>query len=97
MYFIHEQADEHGAMSNPQTTPFKNALVLPDEFLGRYIECSGFVIVTHENGVITSIAPNTEALEKWRANQTEEVAQVSATEQLRADIDYIAVMTGVEL
>ena len=97
MYFIHEQADEHGAMSTPQTTPFKNALVLPDEFLGQYIECSGFVKVTHENGVITSITPNTEALETWRANQTEEIAQVSAMDQLRADVDYIAIMTGVEL
>lgn len=53
----------------------------------------GDVEVTEINGVPTVI--------KWVAGTTPEIEEkeqpVSEVEQLRADVDYIAVMTGVEL
>lgn len=73
MYYINANQASDGGYNPPQTTPFKNALSLPDEFLELYIECAGFVTLTHENGVITSVSPNTEALEAWKAQQTAEI------------------------
>ena len=77
MYYVHKDANEAGAMSSPQSTPFRDALVLPEDFLGLYVECAGFVTVTHEDGVITSVTPNTEAHEAWKAAHAAETTQAA--------------------
>lgn len=63
---------------------FAETTVAPDEFYATY----GFVTPTIEDGVIVSITPNTEALQTWSSTRTE---------QIRADIDFIAAMQGVNL
>ena len=97
MFYINSKPNEKGAFSNPQTTPFKGSVILPDELIEKYLEYKRFVFITVENGVVTSIEPNTEALEAWEATQIDEPMPVSELEQLRADVDYLAIMTGVEL
>lgn len=90
---IRIEAYENGAHANqsitPQTVPEGWAEVpdwmeIPDTF--------PFVDVTAENGVVTSmtagIVPEPEP---------EPADTPTELERLRADVDYIAIMTGVEL
>lgn len=53
----------------------------------------GEIVVEQINGVMT--------VTKWTANEIPEIPErekpVSKVEQLRADVDYLAIMTGVEL
>lgn len=97
MYYINSKPNEKGKFSSPQSTPFKGSVILPDELLEKYFEYKRFVFITVENDVVTNIEPNTEALETWQAAQIDEPEPVSVLEQLRADVDYIAIMTGVKL
>ena len=73
--------------------------MLPDELLSKYIECKGFIIPTIVDGQITSIKVNQKALDAYLAEypDVEEEDIPSESEQLRADIDYLAIMMGVEL
>ena len=62
---------------------------------------NGFVVMTIENingiDTVTSYKPNIEAWESWKASLPEISEEPTELEQLRADIDYIAMETGVEL
>lgn len=75
----------------------------PDEFFDVFYSTSpaGFVNITVENNVVTSMEVNQEALDAYIASLPEPGPEVdpepTAEEQLRADVDYIAAMTGVEL
>ena len=64
----------------------------------NYYTWNGFIVPTIENGVVTSFVCNTEAWEKWKASlPTPQPPQPSETEKLRADVDYLAMETGVAL
>lgn len=66
---------------------------------------NGFVTLTIENidGVptVTGCEPNTEAWEAWKATLPDEPVAESYmptdTQKLRADVDYLSMMTGVDL
>lgn len=56
----------------------------PEEFYAF----DGFVIPAIENGKVTAIMPNIEAKSAWQSTQPK---------QIRADIDFIAALQGVNL
>lgn len=95
MRIIEIQALENGGHRN-QTGNFKNVpegwAVIPDDMETPNFPF-GEVEAEEVKGVMT--------VTKWTAGtipEAEEPEQpISETEQLRADVDYIAVMTGVEL
>lgn len=63
-----------------------------------YLQYNGFIRITSTDPV--TIEPNIAAWEVWKATEAEKppIPQTpTAEEQLRADIDYLAIMTGVEL
>lgn len=96
MFYIQPTPNEIGAYSSPQSLKINGLLNFPDEFIDEFVSYNGFVVLSVEGDTVTGIEPNIEAWEKWKATQTE-TEEVTELEQLRADIDYIAVMTGVEL
>ena len=55
-----------------------------------------FVLLTVTDGVITSVADDSVSREAWEA-QPKPVSAPTTEEKLRADVDYIAAMTGVQL
>ena len=67
-------------------------VAVPQEIENEVIQCNGYCDLVVENGVLKSIVPHSELIQP---EQTE--TQPTEVEQLRADIDYIAIMTGVEL
>ena len=100
MYYIKSKPNDNGNYGNPTNSKFENFLILPDELLSDYIKCRGFIIPTIEGEEVTSIKVNQEALDAYLAEYPdveEPEPSVSAEEQMRADIDYLAVMMGVEL
>ena len=59
---------------------------------------NGFIIPTVENGVVISFICNTTEREKWKSSlPTPQPPQPTETEKLRADVDFLAVMTGVTI
>lgn len=67
-------------------------VAVPQEFESEVIQCNGYCDLVIEDGVLKSITarPDLIPTKLTETNPTE-------VEQLRADVDYIAVMTGVEL
>lgn len=86
-----------------QKEPPEGYAFISDEFVKRYYsdEIKGFVNIEVENGVVTAMTVNKEALNAFNelisSLPDPEPTPVSEMEQLRADLDYIAIMTGVEL
>ena len=74
---------------------------IPDEFISAWEQYKPFVTIAIENGVIASIEDNPTARAAQKA--IDDAAQVEQgkiptdTERLRADVDYLAMVTGVEL
>lgn len=65
-----------------------NAIVAGEEFCKSYCAANGY---TYEEEIL----PTPEVTEEVEIEETE--PEPTEFEQLRADLDYIAVMTGVEL
>lgn len=81
-----------------QSTPAPGLLPLTAEQEAAYLQYNGFIRITSTDPV--TIEPDTEAWEAWKQAEAEKppvVEQPTAEEQLRADVDYLAIMTGVEL
>lgn len=99
MMYLQPKLNKKGAYYPPQSTKAPGLLELPDEFLEEFYNYAGFVALTIEDNTVTAIETRTEDFEAWKATQakTKEEQAPSEMEQLRADIDYIAIMTGVEL
>lgn len=99
MYYINSTPNTSGNYGNPMGQPFEGCISLPDGLLSDYIEARGFVIPSIENGSVVSLETNQEALDAYLADhpETEPEETVSEMDQLRADIDYIAAMTSIEL
>lgn len=65
--YIKSTPNKAGGYSNPQSTPAKGLLYLPDELLTEYIEYKGFVILTVDGDTVTAIEKNTEAFDAYAA------------------------------
>lgn len=106
MNYLISTPNPSGAYPAPQSNPFPGAIPLTDEQAQMVVDYNGFVTVTsHEETIVEDftktvyeVTPNLEAWEKWKASQPEpEEIPPSKEEQLRADVDYLALMTGVDL
>lgn len=80
-----------------QSTKAPGLIELTPEQEALYIQYFGFIRVLSTDPV--EIEADTEALEKWKKEQETIVPEKDTTSaaQLRADIDYLSVMLGVEL
>ena len=70
MYYINPTPNESGNHSNPMGQPFPNCVTLPDDLLSPYLAAKGFVTLTVENGAVTSLETNQEALDAYEAANT---------------------------
>lgn len=64
MYYINTQGPNHG---NPTSTPFPNSVSLPDTLLMVYINTKGFCTLTVQDGAVTALAVDQEALDAYNA------------------------------
>lgn len=62
MYYIISQGVNHG---NPMSVPFPYSTSLPDALLTDYIATKGFCTLTIEDGVVTALKVNQEALDAY--------------------------------
>lgn len=103
MMYVRSTPWETGAYPPPESNPFPEAIPLTEEQVDLLVQYDGFVTITQEpdkdiEGSFVTIIPNTEVWEKWKASQPEpEEIPPSKEEQLRADVDYLALITGVDL
>lgn len=70
MYYI-KSTPENANHGNPMGQPFADCVALPDELLSEYLACKGFAILTIENGTVTAVEPNQEALDAYEAEHPE--------------------------
>lgn len=106
MKYLTPNPNPSGAYPAPQSNPFPGAIPLTDEQAETVVDYNGFVTITsseeeYEEGffrTVYTVEPNLEACEAWKASQPDpEEIPPSKEEQLRADVDYLALMTGVDL
>lgn len=64
MYYINTQGPNHG---NPTSIPFPNSVSLPDTLLMDYIGCKGFCTLTVQDGTVTALMVDQEALDAYNA------------------------------
>lgn len=95
--YIDKEPNESGAYSNPKLQPFPGCIKLDEKQAQIFLNYKGFVRVISTEPV--AIEPNEQDFEKWKEMEKDGPSDLAPTEteQLRADIDYIALMTGVEL
>ena len=98
MRIMLKETKPSGAFYNIQSC---GSSVVPDGFYevadGVELSCGGFGTLTVVDNVVTAFTPDTEAWAAWQAANPEPPTQPTETDGLRADVDYLAVMTGVSL
>lgn len=86
-YGIRDIQQNKSWMKNPYT----DYAVVPDDMVEAILETKGFCNITVVDGLVTEFV----------ANKIPEIPdpdpEPTEAEQLRADIEYLAIMTGVEL
>lgn len=83
MYYINTQGPNHG---NPTSTPFPNSVSLPDTLLMDYINTKGFCILTVQDGAVTALVVDQEALDAYNAEHPEVEPEKPVTvEDLQAE------------
>ena len=106
MWYLNPNTNNDSSYIAPQSNPFAGAIPLSNEQVETIIQYNGFVTISsseeeYEEGffrTVYTVTPNTEAWEKWKASQPDpEKIPPTKEEQLRADVDYLALMTGVDL
>lgn len=71
MYYIKTQADKYGNLGNPVSNIADGMVVLPDELISDYIATKGFAFITVEDGTVTNVEVNQEALDAYEASLPE--------------------------
>lgn len=83
MYYINTQGPNHG---NPTSTPFPNSIPLPDTLLMDYINTKGFCTLTVQDGAVTALAVDQEALDAYEKEHPEVEPEKPVTmEDLQAE------------
>lgn len=83
MYYINTQGPNHG---NPTSTPFPNSVSLPDTLLMDYINTKGFCTLTVQDGAVTALVVDQEALDAYNAEHPEVEPEKPVTlEDLQAE------------
>lgn len=76
MYYINIQAPNHG---NPTSTQFPNSVSLPDALLMDYINTKGFCTLTVQDGAVTALAVDQEALDAYNKDHPDVEPEKSTT------------------
>lgn len=97
MYYINSTPNELGNHGNPMGQPFPDCIKLPDDLLKPYLDSRGFVNLTLDGDTVTSVETNQTALDAYLSEHPDTEPEPTEQEKIRADIDFIAAMTGVEL
>lgn len=103
LWYIDPIPNDLGAYSPPQSTSFDGAIPLTDGQSEMLVQYNGFVVITREPdpnlvGSAVTVTPNTEAWEAWKSSLPPQLEpEPTEAERLRADVDFLAAMTGVEL
>lgn len=83
MYYITQTGPNHG---NPTSTPFPNSVSLPDTLLMDYINTKGFCTLTVQDGAVTALTVDQEALDAYNAEHPEVEPEKPVTvEDLQAE------------
>ena len=83
MYYINTQGPNHG---NPMGQPFPNCIALPDTLLMDYINTKGFCNLTVQDGAVTALVVDQEALDAYNAEHPEVEPEKPVTvEDLQAE------------
>lgn len=83
MYYINTTGPNHG---NPTSTPFPNSVALPDSLLMDYIDCKGFCTLTVQDGAVTALVVDKEALDAYEKDHPEVEPETPVTiEDLQAE------------
>ena len=83
MYYINTQGPNHG---NPTSAPFPNSVPLPDTLLMDYINTKGFCTLTVQDGAVTAVAVDQEALDAYNAEHPDVEPEKPVTvEDLQAE------------
>lgn len=64
MYYINPTGPNHG---NPMGQPFPGCVALPDTLLSAYLDTMGFCTLSVEDGTVTALAVDQEALDAYNA------------------------------
>lgn len=89
MYYINTQGPNHG---NPMGQPFHGCVALPDELLSAYLDTKGFCTLTVQDGAVTALAVDQEALDAYKQDHPDvEPKKEVTTEEL------LAVLLGDEV
>lgn len=83
MYYINTYGHNHG---NPTSAPFRGCVTLPDELLSAYLDTKGFCTLTVQDGAVTALVVDQEALDAYNAEHpdVEPEKPVTAEELLAA-------------
>lgn len=68
MYYINPIGPNHG---NPTSAPFPNSISLSDTLLMDYINTKGFCTLTVQDGAVTALVVDQEALDAYNAEHPE--------------------------
>lgn len=83
MYYINTQGPNHG---NPTSTLFPNSVALPDILLTDYINTKGFCTLTVQDGTVTALVVDQEALDAYNAEHPDVEPEKPVTlEDLQAE------------
>ena len=83
MYYITQTGPNHG---NPTSVPFPNSVPLPDTLLMDYINTKGFCTLTVQNGAVTALVVDQEALDAYNAEHPDVQPEKPVTvEDLQAE------------
>lgn len=83
MYYINTQGPNHG---NPMGQPFPGCVALPDELLSAYLDTKGFCTITVQDGAVTALVVDQEALDAYNAEHPDVEPEKPVTlEDLQAE------------
>lgn len=105
MMYIDPARRENGSYGNMQSNRAPGLVAFPDELMGEFFkdgkQAAGFCVIEHDGEKVTSCTWDEDAYQAYIASlpepEPEPETEPTELEQLRADMDYIAMETGVEL
>lgn len=83
MYYINPNTPNHG---NPMGQPFPCCVALSDELLSAYLDTKGFCTLTVQDGAVTALVVDQEALDAYNAEHPDVEPEKPVTlEDLQAE------------
>lgn len=95
MYYINPTPTNHG---NPMGQPFPDCVALPDELLSAYLDTMGFCTLTVEEGAVTALVVDQEALDAYNASAQPDIDTLRTAKLAEiSDACHAAIVAGVDV